>query len=212
MRRICGILWLLCFSNLIIASDFSSPEWRNLPGSTYQKWTFSANKIYYTADSYSNPYGMPSAANIIDGRWFTQIENQQGVLEAKSIDFYVPADVTKSDTKYRVEMIWDVQATSLPNLHLYVGDGSDTMSFIEADIIKSSLIPNSSRWRYTIFEITIPTPTSTPVVYFEAEFTHIPNKSIPIYVDEVIIDTMPIPEPTTLLLLGAGGLMLRRKS
>jgi hypothetical protein len=201
---------LILFLSGMLWADFNPPEWRDSPGSTYQKWTFSTDSTSSIADSYNNLNGTPSMGNIADGRWLAQVGSQLGVWEAKSMNFYIPNDTTKPETTYRIEMVWDVQASGYPALHVYVGSGADTASAIEATIIENSLIPNSWRWQYTIFEITAPTCTSTPAIFFKAEFTDF-SRITPIYVDEVVIDTISVPEPATLLFIGLGSLLIRRK-
>jgi hypothetical protein len=202
---------LLMLSSLSSAGVYPI-ESINSSGSTTQTWRFStSDALPIVADEFSNPYGTPTITDIIEGVWSDQKINRQGVWEARSINFCIPNDTaTVNDTKYRITMIWNVQATTSPTLRLYVGDILNTSPAVEADIIEDYYIPNSLWWKYTVFEITTQPFASIPVIYFEAEFLHL-SKIVPIYVDEVIIDTITIPEPATLVLLGVGGLMLRKR-
>ena len=103
-----GYLILLCafMVGYSFASDFNPPEWRGLPGSTYQKWTFSASDLSPIADDSNNPYGTPVVTHTINGNWYDQFSSLQGVWRASTISFLVPNDTeTLNDTKYKIQII-----------------------------------------------------------------------------------------------------------
>lgn len=202
--------WMLPFlflAGFIFASDINSPEWRGLPSSTYQKWSFSTSDPSPIADEYDNTYGTPIVTPPIVGSWYDQVGVHYGVWFSKMISFSVPNDAgTLNETKYRVQITWSsTPVMGTADMNLYVRDSLGLVPAVQADIIDQYSI---SGWRYTTFEITTAPFDSTPVVYFE---TRNSGYAEPVDIDEVIIDTIVIPEPATLLLLASGGLLLRRK-
>jgi len=204
-RCVCffGLLAGFCF-----ASDFNPPAWRGLPGSTYQKWSFSTSDSSPVANDYNNPYGIPSVITPIDGDWYDQHGNQQGIWHSETINFLVPNDTaTINNTKYRIQMIWNILTLTVADMTFYIHDNLSSVPSIQADIIDQYY---NSGLSYTTFEVTTTPFDSTPAVYFEAR-RRLDSQIESVYVDEVIIDSLIIPEPVTLALLGLGGLLLRHK-
>jgi hypothetical protein len=199
---------LLCLVATAFASDFNPPAWRDSPGSTYQKWSFSTSDTSPIADDYNNPYGIPTVTNTINGNWNNQIFGHQGIWNAQTINISVPNDTTTlNNTKYRVQMIWDVPSTSPVDMSLYVHDYLCTVPAVKADIVDDYTVLEGAVWRYTTFEATTMPFNSFPVLYYQAQIIH-NAQIVPVYVDEIIIDTIIIPEPLSLLLLAAGGTLL----
>lgn len=207
MKTACQILLFLFLFVHTFASDFNPPEWRGLPGSTYQKWEFSTSDLLPLADSYDNPYGTPTVMEAIEGRWFNQFSDHQGVWGSPTIRFEVANDSeTLNDSKYRVQIFWNPSTLTPVYLNMYVCDSLGFGPVLQADIVDRH---QDSSWSSYTFEVTAAPFDSVPVVYCEGRSSD--GSLVRAHVDEVIIDTIVIPEPATLALIGLGGLLLRRK-
>jgi hypothetical protein len=204
-----GYLILLCafMVGYSFASDFNPPEWRGLPGSTYQKWTFSAFDLSPIADDSNNPYGTPVVTHTINGMWYDQFMDHQGVWNSHAINFLVPNNTeATNDTTYRVQIIWNTATFLVIDMSVFIRDSLGTVPPVQADLIDRY---SSSGWSSMTFEVTAAPFDSPPVVYYETR-SYGGSQLASADVDEVIIDAIIIPEPATLLLLAFGGLLLRR--
>lgn len=206
MRKPCCFLFVLLLSGLLLA-DFNPPQWRGFPGSTYQKWSFSNSDISPIADDYSNPYGMPRVSQPIVGNWIDQSYNgHQGVWFSDTISYLVPNEAeAMNKTRYRVQIIWAAPTFRVTDMSLYICNTLGNLPVIQANIVDQFY---NSGWNYTTFEADAVPFISMPVVYCETRSGGYSQKA---YVDEIIIDTIVTPEPTTLLLFGLGGPLLHRK-
>jgi hypothetical protein len=189
-----------------LGEDFSAPSWRGTSGSTYQQWDFSTDvPIPPLPDAVANPYGTPLLRVKPFGDWIDVTGNRQGIWPLSGeIDVYVPNwPEPRPEKEIWVQLTW--QATDvdpfLPNQPV-VGVTSqplfDSMEMTRTDIV--DFIPG---WNHSVFRIYLyPNPS-------EEWFTIKGD----ILVDQLIIDTRCIPEPTTMLLLGIGGAiaLARRK-
>jgi len=53
---------VVCAASVAVADDPYAPPWRGTTGSTFQEWRFSTNSNPAAPETWSNPFGVPSAA------------------------------------------------------------------------------------------------------------------------------------------------------
>lgn len=191
------------------ADDFFPPAWRGQPGTTMQTWEFSTDANPAVLDVDMNPYGAATAEIEYDSPFTPWIDidgnepyQHQGVWYVEDwIEFGIPNNPMPNDYKE----IW-IQLT-------YYADGSGNPEFFTD--------PGMTGGVTQIFSEPVgPGDIYTHAVY-SIMFDHNPDfetiwlvpQDCTIYVDEVVIDTICAPEPTTavLMLLSATALLRRRR-
>jgi len=174
------------------------PPWRGDDGSTFQQWDFSINNPTPPPDVVYNPYGNgPQLRVDTPYDWYEVIELGYGVWPLSGeIDVYIPNRQLPLDHKdIWIQLIWKQAHLDpnpfLPDQPLIGVTPFDSMQMSRHDSV------NLNGWTHSLFQINIwPNP-------FEEWITIKGN----ILVDQLTIDTICIPEPATLALLGIGGLM-----
>jgi len=191
------------------------PVWRGNPNATHQLWTFSTDANPASPEYVSNPYGDPTAAVFDDDpvtmNWLYENRGHQGVWKTKGfVKIDMPnTDMTEPDTFKRilVQMIYDAGIDAL-------GRPIDAWLRIAtpADPLSPGIRPDFSRelpdgYRYSRWWLTLkPNPTEE-TIYLLPFYCNL-------YVDAIEIDTICIPEPATLSMLGLGALgsfLLRKR-
>ncbi|MHC4213311.1 MAG: PEP-CTERM sorting domain-containing protein [Planctomycetota bacterium] len=219
MRRIAVlcIIGVLASASIAVAEDYNPPTgWsRTDPGATYQIWEFSTE--YPAAVEYPDIYpddsdnGAGDAFVTFTKGWgdntawqavYPQGSTHTGVW---GFEDDMIATVPNFNQDNPIKEVW-VQMTYLadeaPILWLLpegiLADGA-TMDLVDQTTADSAGFVNAT-W-YGIIE---PNPTMEEIWIRPSECT--------VYVDELVIDTIcRVPEPTTICLLGLGGLALLRR-
>ncbi|UCE99233.1 MAG: PEP-CTERM sorting domain-containing protein [Planctomycetota bacterium] len=169
------------------------PPWRGDEGSTWQQWDFSSDSTNPDPDDGSNPYGDPAltvyaveqripdpGAWPLSGEIDVYIPNRNLLLERKEIWLQLTWQAGGNDTNPSMPDEPWVAVTPFQEMHMF----------------RTDTTPNT--WTHSLFEITIwPNPPG--------EWITIKGDII---VDQVIIDTICIPEPATMFTLAIGGLMV----
>ncbi|MCK4342173.1 MAG: PEP-CTERM sorting domain-containing protein [Phycisphaerae bacterium] len=199
---------LLVVVGYAYAEDTNPPSWRGNDNTTYQYWEFASPTNPVMADNPGgNPYGNATATiagNFPYTMWMAEDQGYQGVWKFED---YFLLEIPNCTVSNDYKEIW-LQIT------FYAEDGADpnfmtlpAMSGAVEVIEKSELplLPGATitYWQAT-YRITIePNP--------DFESIYIMPDDCTTFIDELIIDTICIPEPTSLFLLAVAGLMLRRR-
>jgi hypothetical protein len=207
MRRsatilIAAIVGMACVS-AAVADDINPPLWRGDEGSTYQRWEFGspANPGAQPLEIVDNPYGDPelSVWPGLGQEWLADHQGRDGVwpLSGDMVIRIPNRPEPNLEKRIWIQLTWGPQTpVSEPGIDLV-----DPEADVEAVLIEE--IQVDSVWTHSTYAIVL--PFNPP-----EETLHIHNS---ILVDELVIDTICIPEPATMSLLAIGGLgvLLRRK-
>ncbi|MGA2799527.1 MAG: PEP-CTERM sorting domain-containing protein [Thermoguttaceae bacterium] len=229
-------LALLIFAQSAVADDISPPSWRGQPGTTREQWEFTTDNARngVAPDNYFNPFGVPSltmhpdvwppAPDPYGFDWTNSFLGRQGVYSLSgSFDITIPNAPIPNDTKkIWLQMTWYEQFPI--NIGDYMGNKGDsnpdygpTGIYISsstppplsttATLISDTLVQppvhdpwscEDNNWHQSVIELTMSLNPSVETIHVRA----------PIYVDEVVVDTICIPEPSALILLCMGTLSL----
>ena len=212
MKRVAIFSLALCllFSfGSLWAEDLTDPPWtRGSEGTTYQQWEFGDASLNPPPDYASDPYPLePGPAMTIPDDWpdaayLPSHLDMAGVwmLESKDSPLgEIRVTIQNYDEENPFKYIW-MQITyaaeeAAPPLVL-TNPGWTQM-------VVSDPTPMGDHW-YVTYDITLePNPPS--------EIILIQPNACTTYIDEIVIDTICIPEPVTVCFLGLGALVLLRK-
>ncbi len=181
------------------ADDVNQPPWeRFLPDTTYQNFTFPTNSpVSLPEMDYYNPNGTPLAASGGES-WWQSYDQRIGVWNLFSnlnyIDFTVP-NTPYDPTREKIvwtQVTWEPGDVGSPLVTVYAGvDG------FASTLVSSSQI-GTSNWIQSTYEAVLPYNPIDEVVDVRGDMR----------VDEVVIDTICVPEPATWILLVLAGTAL----
>lgn len=186
------------------ADDLYPPDWRTDPPgqgfTTFQMWEFGTDDNPVGPDVVYNAFGDPTAT--ITGDWPLTLWKDEdfghyGVWRFEDwMELFIPNNPEPEESKY----IW-LQIT------FSAGEGHDPeiLSLPDwADLEIINHIQLDDYYYHGTYLITIePNP--------EEELLVIMPRDCTLYVDEIVVDTICVPEPASLTLLAVFGLLLARR-
>ena len=219
-QRLVAVCLILIFSCNAYAAflDLKPPSWRTdpcgAPPTTFQGWTFSTSSHPSAPDEVVNTYGNPIAdVCVVDTvppfqtywkEWdpVTGSNQHHGVWRIYGDD-YMKLTIPNADESNPVKEVWlqitysSSDVSRKPELQ--------TMPWYDSIELIDSIVLDDLYYHDT-FLITIkPNPDSEDIYILPRDCT--------LYIDEIVVDTQCIPEPTTICLLSFGilGLLRRRR-
>jgi len=189
------------------ADDISIPPWRGLPGTTSQEWDFLTgdqtpdSEFTYAPDGtevpYDNQYG-GAEAKYFPGtgqHWWPVLDGRDGVLPLSGAIYLDIWNVPELNPRKEIQLqiTWQEQVPKeVPIVTFeHFEPGSEPFEGHVADQIT---IPLEGEWKHTTFDLVItPNPSFETIRIGGA-----------IDVDQIVVDTICIPEPGSLALLLCG--------
>ena len=206
MKRVAivfAFLGLIFAVSTASADDFNAPDWREDPYTTYSIWEFDTDTNPTGPDSWSYVPGdytpaLTSPTLTVSGLATHKPEDmgEYGVWKFED-DIAIEIDNFPEENDYKeIWMQLTYYASGPPDVYAEVG--VDT--FWGTEIFSEA----SGDYIHGIWQIIIEPNPSSEVIF-------IAPRDCTAYMDEIVIDTICIPEPATICLLGLGALALLRK-
>jgi hypothetical protein len=209
-------MWKLALSATVLlavltartwADDLFPPPYRGLPQSTLQEWTFDGPQgpVWPANPGFNNPYAPPVPSLTGGGQWVNAVNGRTGLLEVDP--FQIPPIGTLAigipDLNYpnpykdiRVQVTWFPSLGPGPGIVMSsnppgIPQGVNTIQAVGGGFFYEQL-----NWRI------VPNPN------FETLILQFPSRG---YVDQIVVDTICVPEPATLVPLALVGLAALRR-
>lgn len=206
MKRILFALLVVCVSlgaTCAYGDDLYPPPWRGLPGTTYQLWTFPNSAPAPLPDVAYNQYGVPSA-QVWPGTgqvWWDVWGGRQGVWPLSgAIELYIPNRPFEGAYKdIWIQLTWAKQAfASVPILSTMPQGSVELLRQVDIGPTNEPP-PAGANWWHSTYNIRIYPNPSFETIRIDGT----------IMVDQIVVDTICIPEPGSLaaMLTGLAGVI-----
>ncbi len=194
MKKISFVFLLLTLALPLFAEDLNPPPWRGHLRSTLQIWEFEENNSNPLPDLYDGPFN-PQPADVIPvggDQWLPDLDGMTGVWPLSG-EIYVPIENFPEPLDQK--LIW-VQLTWKTKGNQPATEASgDNGPMVAGNLIGQTALDQG--WYHSTYQIILqPNPSE--------ELVHIYGA---IYLDEMVIDTICIPEPATVVLMTMGGFL-----
>lgn len=212
--RCLGVVLALCLamSAAAAADDLYPPDWRDSEGATFQHWTFSTDANPAAPEVVRNAYGDPIAVISVGemGIGWVDVDipsygSMTGVWDLGScgtIDLYIPNRPALGPYKD----VW-VQVTYLVDPFeepLVDVPGAELIGEPESQVVEE--LPGFGQWVCAVSKWRIyPNPDNEVVQIVAGGFGSV--------IDQIVVDTKCVPEPSAFvsLLAGAVGMLISRR-
>jgi hypothetical protein len=190
-----------CSVASVKADDIYPPWWlRGQPNTTYQDWTFSTSQSMFVApdSGFYNPNGTPTAF-ISNGQWSMFYDNHVGVWTLPvGTNGVIALNVPNTEEDNPYKWVWTQVTWQSDN-------GGSPVVLVDGEQSRLELVTpvGNGGWMQSVYmSLLSPNPSSEQVLIMGT-----------VDVGQVVIDTICIPEPSTLALLAAGAaaLMVSRR-
>jgi len=199
---------ILCSTCVVNATiDYNPPSWIGEPGTTYQLWAFGDDTNPSGPDDYTNTNGVASLQVVgapPQAYWKDEDLGHYGVWRFED-EMIINIPNFPDPNPYKevwLQMTFNADGAtpeaSAPDVFLTpTGGTGNWMTLID-------IVPDDDNyWNATFQGFMYPNP--------RGETISIRPRNCSIYIDDIVIDTICVPEPMTLSLLSIGGLALLRK-
>ncbi|MDD5134730.1 MAG: PEP-CTERM sorting domain-containing protein [Phycisphaerae bacterium] len=170
---------------------------------TYQKWSFSNGSNPAVLDEVDNPFGTPTLS-LCSGIWLQSYSGAMGVwriLSTGGVNIAIPNTTDNSPDSWK-EITLQITYRD-PGSEFGVDVPIVSYPLYESLALADRQIQSNGYYKDTYSIIISPNPSE--------EFLDLYSIQYAIYIDEISIGTVCVPEPATMALLSLGGLLLRKK-
>jgi hypothetical protein len=202
--RVSVITFMVILSAAVNAGArvFPAPSWSGQDGTTSQQWSFTQDDAAPPQPDagWDNEFGTPQLS-VYNSVWSDNIDGHQGAWTFSSFGSGVLVDIPNNPVSQPVkeiwvELTWEAAASSFIPDQPIIGVWADNF---EKQLMGEQQLDNN--WKASLYKITIwPNPSAEQITI---------NGDI--CLDQVIVDTICIPEPATFGLLIGGALMAIRR-
>jgi hypothetical protein len=196
-------VFLVVWVGPLFADDLNPPPWqRYRPRTTFQQWEFPTPVANPVPDLLFNPYGTP-ATSITPGPGMGWLGGWEGRLGVWQLSGEILTTINNAPGGEHKD-IW-IQLTWIPQIPGQSPNIKEMMTGVSGSTVTTTPLANG--WMHTTYKIAMhPNPLSEQIRIWGE-----------INVDELVIDSQCVPEPSSMLTLSGGllgllGLACRRRS